>query len=80
MRCTPSLRASNGCVEAWQSTGGAMVMQYGLLRGESARNDGLQNKMVEISTPSLRASNGCVEAWQSIGDTVVMTQYGLLRW
>ena len=37
---TPSLRASNGCVEAWQSTGGAMVMQYGLLRGESARNDG----------------------------------------
>ena len=69
---TPSLRASNGCVEAWQSTGGAMVMQYGLLRGESARNDGTLIFRVLIGIPSLRASNGFIEAWQSKEYFVVM--------
>ena len=55
-----------------------MVMQYGLLRGESARNDGTLIFRVLIGIPSLRASNGCVEAWQSTGGAMVM-QYGLLR-
>ena len=55
-----------------------MVMQYGLLRGESARNDGTLIFRVLIGTPSLRASNGFIEAWQSIGGDMVM-QHGLLR-
>ena len=49
-----------------------MVMQYGLLRGESARNDGTLIFRVLIGIPSLRASNDFIEAWQSKEYFVVM--------